>query len=390
MHSEKSNNLSAPNTQKALGGEQTVGDVLNKVADPNWVDPSKKVRKAGNAQLDKDAFLKLMLAQMKFQDPTKPMESHEMAAQLAQFTSLEQLNNIHTTLESMKTAQSPSVNYQALAFIGKKISTDSSKVTRNTGDTEHAMRFQLLGDADKIRVTVKDAGGNAVRKIDLTNLKKGENSVKWNGLSDDGISQRPGEYHITIEAQGASGAKVYARTQFEGRITGLNYTPEGPVLMVGNQTVRMSEVKKIEEVGNDAQPPPVTPLAPRMPSAIKDIGAVKQTAAMTMGALNMGAMNTAAMQSSPKLVMKPVVKEPTKFSSASSTATQEVAQAGRGLKSESLTQDSKLAKSSETIKETENVPPAEEPALVQNNIDSVPMASALLNKINAANSLPEK
>ena len=82
-------NLSASDSQK-LDGED-IGSVLNRIADPNYVDPSKKMRAVGNDKMDKDAFMKLMLAQMKNQDPSNPLKSHEMAAQLAQFSSLEQM-----------------------------------------------------------------------------------------------------------------------------------------------------------------------------------------------------------------------------------------------------------------------------------------------------------
>jgi flagellar basal-body rod modification protein FlgD len=234
---------------KKAYGDQSLGDVLNKAADPNYIDPSKKVRGTGNNQLDKDAFLKLMLTQMKNQDPTNPMPSHEMAAQLAQFTSLEQLNNIHTTLESMKNAASPNSNYQALAFIGKKVSGDSAKVTRAAGDTKHVFSFDLMGDAAKMKVTIKDASGTVVRKLEFPAMKKGQNTAEWNGLTDAGAPARSGEYKIVIEAQGANGGKVYAKTAFEGRITGLNYSPEGPVLLVGKQSVKLSDVKKIEDAG---------------------------------------------------------------------------------------------------------------------------------------------
>src|SRR3712207_3372809 len=80
LKNDNARTVSATDHQEAFG-DQNVGDVLNKIADPNWVDPTKKPRAVGNNQLDKDAFLKLMLAQMKHQDPTNPMQSHEMAAQ---------------------------------------------------------------------------------------------------------------------------------------------------------------------------------------------------------------------------------------------------------------------------------------------------------------------
>lgn len=237
--------MSAQDTERALG-DQNLGEVLNKVADPNWVDPAK-IRKVGNNQLDKDAFMKLMLTQMKHQDPTNPMQSHEMAAQLAQFTSLEQLNNINATLEGMKNAQQPATNYQALNFIGKKVAGDSSKVVRMAGDKHHDFNFNLGGDASQVIVKVKDADGETVRTIKMNNLKKGENSISWNGLLEDGSAARPGEYKLVAEAVSGSGQKVFVRSEFDGKITGMNFTPQGPVLLVGNQTVRLQDVKKIYE-----------------------------------------------------------------------------------------------------------------------------------------------
>jgi flagellar basal-body rod modification protein FlgD len=245
LHTDQAQTLSATDRDKALGSED-VGAVLNKIADPNWVEPSK-MRKAGGNQLDKDAFMKLMLTQMKYQDPSSPMQSHEMAAQLAQFTSLEQLSNINTTLAGMKQQQTPQINYQALNFIGKKVSGDSSKLTRVAGDKEHEFHFNISNDAMKAKIAITDTEGNVVKKMDLANLKKGENSVKWNGLADDGMEARPGDYIFSVEASASNGSRVFSKTDFEGKITGLNYTPTGPVLLVGQQAIRMADVKRIEE-----------------------------------------------------------------------------------------------------------------------------------------------
>lgn len=232
--------------QKAYG-DQAVGDVLNKIADPNWQDPSKKVRAVGNNSLDKDAFFKLMLTQMKNQDPTNPMQSHEMAAQLAQFSSLEQLNNIGKGIEGLGAATASQGSYGALSFIGKVVSGDASKVTRGAGDTEHGFGFQLGNDAQKVKVSVKDATGKVVRELEVGALKKGQNSVKWNGLTTEGLPARPGEYKFAIEATDSSGAKVFSKSAFEGRISGVDFSAAGPMVIVNGQTIKLSEVKKIED-----------------------------------------------------------------------------------------------------------------------------------------------
>jgi flagellar basal-body rod modification protein FlgD len=249
---QQTSSLKAPaasSTAAVAGGNadeqpQNIGEIANKIADPNWIDPSKK-RKVGSNELDKDAFLKLMLAQMKHQDPTNPLKSHEMAAQLAQFTSLEQLFNINESLGEMKKTQDPRTNFQALEFIGKAVSGDSSKVTRAKGDKEHDFNFNLPAAASEMKVKVRNAAGDFVRTFDLKNVKAGPQKITWNGITENGDEARPGEYTFMVEAKSSNGAKIVPKTDFEGRITGVNFTVTGPVLMIGNQTVRLSDVRKI-------------------------------------------------------------------------------------------------------------------------------------------------
>jgi flagellar basal-body rod modification protein FlgD len=224
---------------------QDMGTVLNKIADPNYVDTSKKIRAVGSDKMDKDAFMKLMLAQMKNQDPTNPLKSHEMAAQLAQFTSVEQMQNMNNTLTEMRNGQKPAENFQALNFIGKSVSGDSAKLTRLKGDKSHEISFNLPDTAQKLSIKIRNADGDIVRKIDLNNLKAGENSYSWNGQNEQGVNAPTGDYQTIIEAVGSNGRKLAVKTDFDGLITGVNYTSEGPVLLVGTQTIKLKDVKKI-------------------------------------------------------------------------------------------------------------------------------------------------
>lgn len=254
-------NISALEKDK-LGGEN-VGEVLNKIVDANWTDPSKKPRAVGNPSLDKDAFFKLMLTQMKNQDPTNPMKSHEMAAQLANFSSLEQMQNMNKTLEEMKSGQKPSENFQALNLIGKAVAGDSSKVVRSVNDKDHDFKFNLPMEASEVSVKVRDSEGNIVRTYNLKSLKKGENKLTWNGEDDKAMKTPPGEYQFIAEAKGADGKKIGLKTDFDGVITGVSYSAEGPVLHVGNQAIRFSDVKKITDprlMSNDQKTNDVTNL----------------------------------------------------------------------------------------------------------------------------------
>lgn len=238
--------VSALDREKHLAGED-IGDTLNKVADPNYVDTSKKLRMTGNNQLGKDAFMTLLLTQMKNQDPTNPLKSHEMAAQLAQFTSLEKLANIDTGIENLRKDARPDQNLQALSFIGKTVTTDNSKVSHVEATDAHDIRFSLPQDSAHTSVLIKDSTGTVIRKLEFKNLKTGKNEINWNGKTDEGTTAAVGDYTAEFDAKASNGKKLFVESKVEGMITGVNFTAQGPLLMIGKQAVSMSEVKTISD-----------------------------------------------------------------------------------------------------------------------------------------------
>jgi flagellar basal-body rod modification protein FlgD len=254
---------SLTSAQKEKLGEEDIGAVLNKTANPNWVDPSKKQKGVGNSQLDKDAFFKLMLTQLKNQDPTNPLKNHEMAAQLAQFSTLEQMSNMNTTLTRMEGNAKQPESFQALNLIGKTVQGDSSKVVRTQFDTSHDFNFNLSTDVAEAKIKVMNDKNEIVREFKLSNLKPGANKIAWNGMNDKGIKQGVGEYSFQIEATGANGQKMPVKTEFQGVISGLSFSAEGPVLQVGKQTLKMRDIRQITDsslMSNDQKVKDVTSL----------------------------------------------------------------------------------------------------------------------------------
>jgi flagellar basal-body rod modification protein FlgD len=259
---EGAERISAADKEKYFDSEE-LGETLNKVADPNFV-ASKAPRKVGNNELGKDAFMTLLLTQMKNQDPTNPLKSHEMAAQLAQFTSLEKLNNINEGINNLRKDQLPDHNFQALNMIGKTITMDNSKIARTDANASHELRFTLPSDAVKAKIEVRDPNGNTVRILEMHNLKTGVNSVSWNGKTEDGATASTGDFTMSVEAQGSNGNKIYVQTKAEGRVTGVNFTAQGPQLLMGTQTISMADVKSISDPEEQQQLAPpdhvVTPV----------------------------------------------------------------------------------------------------------------------------------
>ena len=235
-----------PADKKKIGADDMTA-VLNKAADKNWVDDNKRVAGHGNDKMDKDAFFKLMIAQLKNQDPMNPLKNHEMAAQLAQFSSLEQMTNMNTTLTKIEGKNAQPENFQALNLIGKTVAGDASKVVRTQFDKEHDFNFNLPQDASEANVKLMSAKGELIREYKLTNLKTGPNKVSWNGTNEGGVKQPPGEYVFAIEAKNSNGSKIHVNTQFKGDVTGLSFSAEGPVLQVGSQTIKMKDVSQITD-----------------------------------------------------------------------------------------------------------------------------------------------
>jgi flagellar basal-body rod modification protein FlgD len=235
--------LSSAEQQEVLGN-QDLGSYLNKIADPNWVDPVK-TRQVGNNNMDKEAFLKLFLAQLKNQDPMNPMESHELAAQLAQFTSLEKLSNIDEGISNMSKQNDPAKSFDSLQLIGRGVAGDTSKIFRGDENATHEVGFQLGAPATEVELSILNNQNQEVKKLIARNLKSGQNVVSWDGMLDAGSKAPEGEYRIAITAKDGAGQKIGAQTKFEGKVTGVNFTPEGPILMVGKQSIKMKDVQKI-------------------------------------------------------------------------------------------------------------------------------------------------
>lgn len=244
-------------------GTDDIGTMLNKMSDPNYVDPAKKSKGVGNSKMDKDAFFKLMLAQLKNQDPSNPLKNHEMAAQLAQFSSLEQMTNMNTTLTEIKGASKPTEQFQALNLIGKQVAGDSAKITRTELDKDHDFKFTLPQDVQTAEIKVMNSKNEIIRTFKFSDLKQGENKITWNGMSDRGANAKAGDYKFVVDATGVNGQKVMPKTDFTGVISGMSFSPDGPVIQIGKQNVRLKDIRQFSDpslMSNDQNSKDITHL----------------------------------------------------------------------------------------------------------------------------------
>ena len=232
-------------TEAGKVSKENIGDIGNRVANSGNAANGRVVQGQGNPKLDKDAFFKLMLTHLKNQDPTSPLKSHEMAAQLAQFSSLEQMSNINEVLKDMNKGQTNNGQFQALDLIGKTVSGDSGRIDHKVSDTKHLIHFNLADAADEVKIAIKNAEGNVIKSFEMKNQPKGAVKLEWDGKNLEGKTQVAGAYKVQVDAKKSTGAKVSAETQFKGQVTGVQLSETGPIVFIGNKSVPLKEIKQI-------------------------------------------------------------------------------------------------------------------------------------------------
>jgi flagellar basal-body rod modification protein FlgD len=193
--------------------------------------------------LGKDSFLTLLVAQLQYQDPLNPMENTEFTAQLAQFSSLEQLQNVNDNLSNMQVSQEEELIFRAMDFMGKEIDVQGSDLmlTEN-GSAKGGFYMEEPGECF---VTVFDANGTAVKNIPMGQVGPGTHAFEWDGTSDNGDTLEPGIYHFTVTAVDTAGQELSVEPFMSGRVNRVNFEGGTPMLYVGDLPVPLSDVRDV-------------------------------------------------------------------------------------------------------------------------------------------------
>ncbi|MBU0513510.1 MAG: hypothetical protein KJ621_01945, partial [Proteobacteria bacterium] len=153
-------------------------------------------------ELDKNAFMKMFLAQIQNQDPMNPMDATQLATQMAQFTTVEQLSNLNTTVTKLLAQQTGATNAQMINLLGREAVVRGNAIyVANEKMTQGS--FQLAETAF-CRAQVYDAEGNLVKTITLGQQAANQTiSLGWDGTDDQGNKVADGTYTFKIVAERA-------------------------------------------------------------------------------------------------------------------------------------------------------------------------------------------
>jgi len=200
-------------------------------------------------EMDRDAFLSLLITQLQNQDPLNPTDSTEFTAQLAQFSSLEQLGNVNENLKQLQDFQASINNSQAVSLIGKEITANGNFLSLTNGQPV-ACDFKLDGDASVVGVSIYDHTGGFVKSFEGQNLAAGNQTLHWDGTNQNGSPAASGDYTFEVMAADADANSIHTTTFFSGSVDKVIFENNTTYLISGGQRVALGDIIEVGAVNH--------------------------------------------------------------------------------------------------------------------------------------------
>ncbi|WP_411392038.1 flagellar hook assembly protein FlgD [Pseudomonas sp. MPB23] len=202
----------------------------------------------GNQSLGKDAFLQLLVTQLKNQNPLSPQDNGEFVAQLAQFSSLEGINTLNDSVNAISSNFSSSQALQASSLVGRSIITQTDKAWV---DTSKSMTGSVAVTAatGNLSVKITDKDGVVVRTLDMGAQSAGSSDFIWDGKNADGEVAPAGTYTFTATTKNDAGEAVALATSLPATVTSVTLSQTGGEMVLnlagGMGSVKLSQIQTI-------------------------------------------------------------------------------------------------------------------------------------------------
>lgn len=208
------------------------------------IDDRAGLPKAKNS-LGKDDFMKLLLSQLRHQDPLKPMDHQEFASQLAQFGQLEQLTNIGTGISGLKTGMGEDAKMQAIGMIGKRIQANGAEVELISGQPV-TLNASFSDSVKPVKAVIMNGSGKTIREMNLDGKSK---EILWDGKDQEGVLLPSGKYLFRVHGVGPNGQAQEAGSELSGRVVGVDIDGAQPSLVIqtpsGQTKIALPKVKQV-------------------------------------------------------------------------------------------------------------------------------------------------
>jgi flagellar basal-body rod modification protein FlgD len=206
----------------------------------------KDAAKKTSEDMGKQDFLTLFTAQLQNQNPLEPVKNEAFVAQLAQFSQLEALTNMQTSLDTFVTSMSGERMLNSASLIGKKVAITDALTPLAQGGTIDG-NIDLPEGAAGLQINVHDAKGNLVREIIAGPQLPGSMPIQWDGKNTAGQSATPGLYHLSVQAV-INGKSATVPVNTLSTVKSISTNPADGSVSVevdGGKTILLSDVKRV-------------------------------------------------------------------------------------------------------------------------------------------------
>lgn len=209
----------------------------------NATPTSDPTAKTPSQELDKNAFLKLLVAQLQNQDPTQAQDPNQMVQQMTAYSQLEQMQNSNALLQGIQIQNQGLFQAQAANLVGKKVRVTSPTFDLKSGAA--TVGVDLAAQAATVTLTVKDAAGKVVATIEKGSQSAGTHLYEWNGRDAQGNLQADGTYTVEVTAKDVDGKAVTASTSSYVTVESVTFSNGTVLLMAGGKSFTLDTVNEI-------------------------------------------------------------------------------------------------------------------------------------------------
>jgi flagellar basal-body rod modification protein FlgD len=208
--------------------------VQNATAAAGLATPAQSAKP--DTAVDADRFLKLLVAQMRNQDPLNPLDNAQVTSQMAQISTVEGIAKLNATLATLRSGFEATQGLQAASMVGRHVLAEGSTLAlaRDAASGAGVARggYLLESAADGLTLTVKSAAGVVVHRAELGAQAAGLHVFEWDGLADDGTPAAEGNYSFEVSARAGNEA-LAAQPLALGRVDGVTPGADGFTLTLG-------------------------------------------------------------------------------------------------------------------------------------------------------------
>ncbi len=205
---------------------------------------SSPLTNAMGGTLGKNEFLQLLITQLRHQDPLSPMENEAFLAQLAQFSSLEQMQTLNQTMQDSMTLTQSLNNSSAASLIGRNVRANGETVGL-VADLPIEVGYFLPSGAAHVVMEIYDDAGRLVRTLQSDAGTVGPHRLMWDGKGDAGVSAPTGRYQLKVQAFDATGVEVESLPIVTGRVDGVTFQGGSALLIVNGEELPLSSVLEV-------------------------------------------------------------------------------------------------------------------------------------------------